>query len=169
MTDELKFFQFYISVLGSITSAGGIAGALLHRRFLARVSSRTLLNLSILLGTLATASFLLLQSEVTAAAINFLTGATTMIATISALTLAADYCPKRAEAFAFAGLMSVMNLADPLSNTVGAFLFEHVFANQLGPLILVSAASTAAALLLVSLLHLGDKRQGEPFSPDRVG
>jgi len=47
--------------------------------------------------------------------------------------------------FAFAGLMSIMNLADLASNNVGAFLYEHVFHNQLGPLIVVSAASTAFA------------------------
>ena len=154
MTDELKFSQGYIGILGSIASAGWIAGALVHRLASARMSSKALLNLSIVLGTLSAASFLLLADEVTAAIVNFANGAAMMIATIASLTLAADYCPKRSEGFAFAGLMSIMNLADVFSNTVGAYLYEHVFHERLGPLIIVSAAATAFALVLVPLLRL---------------
>jgi len=157
MTDELKFSQSYIGILGSIASAGWIAGALVHRYFLSKMSSKSLLYLSIVLGTLAAASFLLLTNEVTAAIVNFANGAAMMIATIASLTLAADYCPKRAEGFAFAGLMSIMNLADVFSNNIGAFLYEHVFDSRLGPLIVVSAATTAFAAVLVPLLRLSGK------------
>jgi MFS family permease len=157
MTDELKFSQSYIGILGSIASAGWIAGALAHRWFLRKMSSKALLYLSIVLGTLAAASFLLLADEVTAAIVNFANGAAMMIATIASLTLAADYCPKRSEGFAFAGLMSIMNLADVFSNNIGAFLYEHVFDSRLGPLIIVSAATTAFAAVLVPLLRLDDK------------
>jgi MFS family permease len=154
MTDELKFSQSYIGILGSIASAGWIAGAVAHRWFLRKMSSKALLYLSIVLGTLSAASFLMLADEVTAAIVNFANGAAMMIATIASLTLAADNCPKRSEGFAFAGLMSIMNLADLCSNNVGAFLYEHVFHYQLGPLIVVSAASTAFALVLIPLLRL---------------
>ena len=157
MTDELKFSQSYIGILGSIASAGWIAGALVHRYFLSKMSSKSLLYLSIVLGTLAAASFLLLTNEVTAAMVNFANGAAMIIATIASLTLAADYCPKRAEGFAFAGLMSIMNLADVFSNNIGAFLYEHVFDSRLGPLIVVSAATTAFAAVLVPLLRLSGK------------
>jgi MFS family permease len=157
MTDELKFSQSYIGILGSIASAGWIAGALVHRYFLSKMSSKALLYLSIVLGTLAAASFLLLADEVTAAIVNFANGAAMMIATIASLTLAADYCPKRSEGFAFAGLMSIMNLADVFSNNIGAFLYEHVFDSRLGPLIIVSAATTAFAAVLVPLLRLNGK------------
>ena len=51
MTDELQFSQSYIGILGSIASAGWIAGALLHRWLLRRMSSKALLYLSIVLGT----------------------------------------------------------------------------------------------------------------------
>jgi MFS family permease len=159
MTDELKFSQSYIGILGSIASAGWIAGAVAHRWFLRKMSSKALLYFSIVLGTLSAASFLMLADEVTAAIVNFANGAAMMIATIASLTLAADYCPKRSEGFAFAGLMSIMNLADLCSNNAGAFLYEHVFNNQLGPLIVVSAASTAFALVLVPLLRLNGEAQ----------
>jgi MFS family permease len=159
MTDDLKFSQSYIGVLGSIASLGWIAGALVHRWLLRDMTSKALLYLSIVLGTLSAASFLLLTNEITAAIVNFANGIALMIATIATLTLAADYCPKRSEGFAFAGLMSVMNLADIFSNNVGAFLYEHVFDSRLGPLIVVSAATTAFAAILVPLLHLdGESR-----------
>ena len=60
MTDDLKFSQEYIGILGSINSAGWIAGALLYRRFLKGITAKALLNLSIALGIAATVAFLLL-------------------------------------------------------------------------------------------------------------
>jgi hypothetical protein len=58
--------------------------------------------------------------------------------------------------------MSVINLAAPASDTAGAYLYEHVFASRLGPLVLISAACTVAAFLLVPLLRLRDRRQSQP-------
>ena len=154
MTDRLHFSQSYIGTLGSIAAAGWIAGAVLHRWLLRRLSAGALLYLSIVLGTASAASFLLLTDETTAAIVNFANGLAQMIATIATLTLAAQYCPARAEGFAFAGLMSVSNLADICSINAGAFLYEHVFDSRLGPLIVVSAATTAVAAVLVPWLGL---------------
>ena len=55
MTDDLKFSQAYIGMLGSIASAGWVVGALLYRRFFDSLTLETLLNLSIALGTVTTA------------------------------------------------------------------------------------------------------------------
>jgi predicted MFS family arabinose efflux permease len=152
MTDTLHFSQAYIGVLGSVASAGWIAGALLHRWLLQRMNAKPLLALSVLLGTISAASFLLLTDELTAALVNFANGVASMIATIASLTIAARVCPRRAEGFAFAGLMSISNLADICSINAGAFLYEHVFDSRLGPLIVVSAATTAIAIVLVPWL-----------------
>jgi len=162
LTDTLRFSQAYIGTLSAIGSAGWIGGALLHRLFLRDLSSRALLNVSLLGGTLATLAYLLLRGPQSAAAIYFLNGAASMIAYVASLTLAADYCPERSEGFVFAALMSVTNLAAPLGDSIGAFLYEHAFGGALAPLIVVSAAATASVFLLVPLLRLGDKRQGEP-------
>jgi predicted MFS family arabinose efflux permease len=126
------------------------------------MTSRRLLNLSILIGTVTTAAFLLLSGEVSAAIINFFSGMAGMIAFVATLTLAADHCPKRAEGFAFAALMSLLNLSSALANNFGSYLYEHVFHNRLAPLIIVSAASTAVIFVLVPLLRLGDKPSGTP-------
>ena len=162
MTDELSFSQEYIGILGSISSAGWITGALLYRRFLKGITAKTLLNLSILFGTLTTAAFLLLWNEAAAAVINFFSGFAGMIAFVATLSLAADYCPQRAEGFAFAALMSITNFSGALSDNIGSFLYEHLFDRHLEPLILVSAAFTALAFAFVPMLRLHDKRAGEP-------
>lgn len=74
MTDQLKFSQAYIGILGSISSAGWIVGGVLYDRYLDHLSSKTLLNLSIAFGTLTTASFVLLSNETSAAILNFFRG-----------------------------------------------------------------------------------------------
>lgn len=169
MTDNLKFSQAYIGILGAINSAGWIVAALLYRKFLGGLSSKQLLNASIVFGTVTTAAFLLLSSETSAAIVNFFSGMAGMVAFVATLSLAADYCPKRAEGFAFAALMSLLNLSSAVSNNLGSFLYEHAFHNRLSPLIVVSAASTAVILVLVPLLRLGDKPPGEPVRAVSAG
>jgi MFS family permease len=162
MTDELKFSQAYIGVLTSIAAGGWVVGALLYRRFLKDLTMKRLLNLSIALGTVTTLSYLLLSSEASAAVINFCAGFSAMLATVATVTLAADYCPPRAEGFSFAVLMSVINLSNTVGDNVGSYLYANVFSRTLPPLIVISAAFTAFAFVLVPLLRLGDKPQGEP-------
>jgi MFS family permease len=163
MTDNLKFSQGYIGILGSISSAGWVVGALLYRRFFGGLTLKNLLNLSIALGTVTTTAFVLLSNEASAAIIYFCAGFSAMLATVATLTLAADFCPPRAEGFAFAVLMSIINLATSLADNVGSYLFTHLFDHGLRPLVLISAAFTAFAFVLVPLLRLGDKRQGDPW------
>jgi predicted MFS family arabinose efflux permease len=164
MTDKLRFSQSYIGILGSIASAGWVVGALLYRRFFSGLSLKSLLNVSIAFGTATTTAYLLLSTETSAAILNFCSGFAAMLATVATVTLAADYCPQRAEGFAFAVLMSIINLATTLGDNVGSFLYTHVFHSSLTPLVLVSAGSTAFAFVLVPLLRLGDKRQGQPVT-----
>ena len=68
--------------------------------------------------------------------------------------MAAEHCPPRAEGFAFAALMSVLNVATPTADASGAFLYEHVFASHLAPLIILSAAATAFVLVLMPLFGI---------------
>ena len=164
MTDTLKFSQAYIGVLNAIQSAGWIAAGLVYSRFLSRLTTKYLLNLSIVLGIIGTLAFLFLSAGVSAPMVNFLYGFSLMIAFVASLTLAADYCPKHAEGFAYAILMSITNVATTASDNLGSYLYEHVFAYRLSPLIWVSAAFTAFAFVLVPILRLGDKRQGEAVS-----
>jgi MFS family permease len=160
-TDTLHFSQGYIGILGAINAAGSVVAALVYRRYMTKMSSKRLLQLSIILGTVSSLSYLLLLDEPTAAVVNFGYGFATMIALVATLTLAADYCPKNSEGFAFAALMSVTNLSGAFSDNVGAYLYEQVFESRLTPLVLVSAAATAFAWVLIPLLRLGDKTHGQ--------
>ena len=152
MTDDLGFSQGFIGLLSSVNAAGWIIGGLLYRVTLARLSDRSLLRFSILFGTASTLAYLLLSGPVSAITVYFLSGVAGMVANIATLTLAADHCPRGAEGFAFAALMSVINLASPVSDLIGAALYEHVFANHLAPLIVVSGAATALVLVFLPLL-----------------
>ena len=155
MTDHLKFSQSFIGLLGSISSAGWILGALIYDRYLDGLPSRTLLNLSIAMGTLTTASFLMLGSETSAVILNFISGLSAMLATVSTLRVAAEYSPPRSEGFAYAVLTSITNLSASGADNVGSLLYERAFNGNLTPLILVSALATAIAFVLVPMLRLG--------------
>jgi MFS family permease len=161
MTDELRFSQQFIGILGAVSSGGWIAGALIYRWGLRGMTSQALLYLSIVCGIGATLLFLLLADPIAAVLVNFAAGIAGMISMVASLTLAADFCPPRSEGFTFAALLSLTNLAMSLGDNIGSLLFEHVFAGHLAPLILASAAGTAIAAPFVPLLRLGGKRHGK--------
>ena len=162
LTDNLKFPQLYIGILGSISSMGWIVGGAIYRLFLHKRRSKTALNVAIAVGVISTLTFLGLEGRVSAAVIFFFSGIATMIAYVAALTLAADFCPKESEGFSYAILMSVANLSMQAGEIAGSYAYEHIFKNQLPPLVWASALSTALAFLVVPFLRLGDKRQGDP-------
>jgi MFS family permease len=157
MTDDLKFSQAYIGALGAVSSSGWICAALLFRRFGRNIPVRQFLYASGALGTVVTFSFLLLGGPISAAVINFVSGMSTMAATVAALTLAGICCPKGSEGFTFSALVAVMNLSGTLCNVTGSALYEHVFGRNLPPLIVVSAICTALTLLLVPRLRLSER------------
>lgn len=159
MTDRLHFSQGFIGILSAISAGGWILGGILYRIWLKRLSQRRLVSLSILGGIVSTLFYLLLSDPVSAVLIYLFTGMTTMIAFIATLSLAADSCPEGAEGFAFAGMMSILNLAEPLANTTGSILYEHVFNQHLTPLIIVSATATGLVYFLVPLMTF---RTAEP-------
>ncbi len=140
-------------------------GGLDHRRIAAsavlrHISHPALLRLSIVGGVVATLAYLLLSGPVSAVLISIFGGLTSMIAFIATLSLAADSCPEGAEGFAFAGMMSVLNLAEPLGNTLGSVLYQHVFNQYLPPLIVVSAAATGLVFFLVPFMTFRTTREG---------
>jgi hypothetical protein len=140
-------------MLSSVSAAGWIVGGLVYRSLLSDMTTRGLLYLSIVGGVLGALAYLGMVNVPSAIAISFINGVAGMIASIATLSLAAEHCPVGSEGFAFAALMSVINLAAPLSDTAGAFLYEHLFNRALGPLILLSAAFTALIFVLVPLLE----------------
>lgn len=158
MTDRLGFSQGFIGVLSSVSAGGWILGGVLHKWRLHRLSQPALLRLSIAGGVVTSLAYLLLGGYASAVVIWLLSGTAAMIAMIATLSLAAESCPQGAEGFAFAGLMSIINFATPLGDTLGSVLYEHVFHRELAPLILVSAAATALMFVLVPLMAFRQPR-----------
>jgi MFS family permease len=154
MSDQLGFSQGFIGLLSSVGAGGWIIGGLLFRWRLHRLSYPALLRLSILGGVLSTLSYLALSTPASAVAIWLATGVTGMIVMIATMSLAAEACPEGAEGFAFAGMMSIVNLTLPLSDTLGSVLYQHVFDRKLATLIIVSAATTGLVFLLIPLMVL---------------
>jgi len=152
MSDRLGISQGFISVLSSIGAGGWIVGGLLYRWKLRQLGTPTLLRLSILGGVASTLSYLALSGPASAVVIWLISGIAAMIATVATLSLAADSCPEGAEGFAFAALMSIINVANPLSDILGSLLYQHVFNQRLQPLIIVSAAATALVFVLIPLM-----------------
>ncbi|MFL5280719.1 MAG: MFS transporter [Rhodopila sp.] len=152
MTDHLHFSQGFIGALSSIGSGGWILGGLLYSWRIRLLSHPALLRLSIVGGVVSSLSYLLLIDPVSAVLIYLFAGLTSMLAFVATLSLAADSSPEGAEGFAFAAMMSILNLTQPLADTFGAVLYEHVFARQLPGLIIVSAAATGLVFFLVPLM-----------------
>jgi MFS family permease len=158
MTDHLKFSQAFIGGLNSIGACGWIVAAAFYGLFLRDLHARTLLNLTIFLGVLATLAFLLMTDPVTAAFAQFVYGGASMMTAVATLGLAADLCPKHSEGFVYAAMIAVTNIAGAAADNVGSFLYEHAFDNELYPLILVAAGFTAVNFALVPFLRLGDEQ-----------
>src|SRR5262249_32604610 len=148
--------------LGSLSAVAGVAGVLAHRYLLRKLSVKTMVNLSLALGVGSTLLYLLLHDEVSAIAINLVAGAVSAITVIVAATLAVNFSPPRSEAFSLAILATVENVAIRGADISGSYLYDHFFAQQLAPLVLISAAATALAFVFVPLLRLGGTSQGEP-------
>ncbi len=151
-TETLKLGQDVIGLGGAIGSIGGILGALLFNRFLAeRLSPRRLLAVGLCASATATLLHLLVFGASTLYPVLLIAGICDMTALLALLSLAGEACPKHAEGFTFAALMSLNNLASQLGMMLGSRVFDAT-GKTLWPLILVSAGTTLLALFLVRLL-----------------
>jgi hypothetical protein len=73
------------------------------------------------------------------------------------MALAAEFCPKGSESFTYAVLATMHNLTNPLSETSGAILYDHVFVHNLTWCIWISTLFTLVALPMVPYLKLPSK------------
>jgi MFS family permease len=150
-TDVLKFDQQFIGVLASLSAVGYMVGALIYAPLSRRVRLRTIILAAIGITAVANFSYLLYRDAVSAIVIDTGFGVLAMLTQLALLDLAAKACPVRVEATFFALLMSVYNLATQLSTNVGARLYDRI---GFTGLVVVSAATTAAAFLLVPLVRI---------------
>ncbi|MBI1267884.1 MAG: MFS transporter [Cryomorphaceae bacterium] len=156
-TKVLGFSQMFIGQLGAINAIGMLAGSFVFMKYLDfRFSPRVQTVLSVLLGTLSTLGYLLLSSETSAILLEFFRGFANIIAILAIYGLAADVSPKKLESTTIATLIAAYNIAEQLSNILGARLYTYTFGEAFSPLIVVSAAATLACLVLIPLLPTKD-------------
>jgi predicted MFS family arabinose efflux permease len=150
-TDTLGFSQPFIGALTSLGSAAGILGAWAYAPLSRIYSLKRLIVVTIGTGAVGTLAYLLYRGPASAIVITLVFGAVGMAGELAFLDLAAKTCPRRAEATFFALLMSVNNLGMRSSEWVGAHLYDLV---GYTPLVLISAAVTVAAWLLVPFVPI---------------
>lgn len=162
--DELGFSQQFIGRLAAINSAAAVVGALAYAPLARRVRLRPLLNWAIGIGVAGTLCYLIYRGRVSAVLIDTFFGGVGMVMQLAFLDLAAKACPRRVEATFFALLMSVFNAGTQLSQNVGARLYETF---GFTPLVLISAAMTALAWVLVPLLDV-DRIERQAYEQSRA-
>jgi len=162
MIDTLKFSKLSLGTLLSLGSAGSIAGAFLFGRYFRHLPLPRLLNISVGIGVLSTLAYWGLVGWWSGVILVVVTGASTMVAILAILDLAARSCPDRAEGTFFSALMSVYNLSAIGSANVGGRLFEAIGFRWL---ILVSGAATAVCWLVVPWIRLPDARAEAEAGP----
>ncbi len=150
-TDVLKFSQEFIGLLLALNAVGFVIGALIYAPLSRRVPLKRLIVVSIGAATAATLGYLLYQSATAALIIDPVFGVIGMITQLAFLDLAAKACPPRVEASFFALQMSVYNLGVKGSQITGGYLYDVL---GFAPLVLISAAMTALAWLLVPLVKI---------------
>ncbi|MCL6640099.1 MAG: MFS transporter [Candidatus Rokubacteria bacterium] len=150
-TDHLGFSQQFIGVLGALSAASAVAGAAIYAPLSRRVPLERLIRLAITLAVMGTLAYLLYRGPASAVVIDVLFGGVGMITQLAFLDLAAKACPRGVEATFFALLMSVYNGGVQISQVTGGYLYDWL---GYTPLVLVSAALTAAAFLLVPLVRI---------------
>ena len=150
-TDRLHFSQQFIGHLGALAAVAGVAGAFIYAPLSRRLPLTRLINLAIGVAVVGTLAYLLYRDHVSALIIDVVSGCVGMITLLAFLDLAAKSCPRHVEATFFALLMSVYNGGTQISQNIGGRLYDSF---GYTPLVLISAAFTAAAWLLVPLVRI---------------
>jgi MFS family permease len=162
-TDTLKFSQQFIGMLGSLGAGAGIIGAALYAPLSRRVPLRRIIVWSIGVAVVGTLTYLVYRDARSALIIDTVFGGIAMITQLAFLDLAAKACPKHAEGTFFALLMSVYNLGTQGAQITGGWLYDSI---GYTPLVLISAAMTAMAWLLVPLVDIpGIERRARASGP----
>ena len=116
--------------------------------------TRALLQLSIVLGALATLAYLRWSIRSARSSVYFLFGIAGMIANVATLTLAAEHCPAACRGVRLRGI----DVGDQSGNAIGGYQrrvpVRACVRGRLAPLIVVSAAFTAFVLVLIPLFGI---------------
>ncbi|MEK7389199.1 MAG: MFS transporter [Elusimicrobiota bacterium] len=130
--------------IGGLATAGGLAGMMGAAVFskISPLKTRPLARASIWIGAPLSLLYAFYTDPWSIVALTVLFSATGVIFRLAWMDLAANLCPRGAEATTFAAYMAMFNIAASASNALGGALYERVSAAR-GPY---------AAMLVLSLM-----------------
>lgn len=157
LTRRMGFSELFYGEMKSWHSIAAMLGGFAYGFYCRRVSTPTLIHLSILMGILSTLAYWGLQDTTSARLISVVAGAAYITGLMVQLDLAARACPPQAAGTVFALLMALSNLGTSLSTWVGGRLYDEfsaTWSNRVAfdLLVAVGALCTACCWLLVPIL-----------------
>lgn len=123
-----------------------------------RLSIRSLQVLGIVVSATAMVPYCFIYDKFSLNLCNGIWGFGYMTGSLATLSLAAASCPRRAEGFVFATLLSASNFATSYSEVWGGRWYEGFAAQQLWIMVLISMGFTLIALPLVPFLPKGNRQ-----------
>jgi Na+/melibiose symporter-like transporter len=150
-TDTLKLSQQFIGTLTLLGGLFGIGGSCLYALLCPKFPLRVLLYVSVVVSALGTLGYLFYRSATSAALVESENGLIAAFVTLALMDLAARATPRGSEALGFALMMSVLNVAQSLSDVFGSWLMDqhHVSFTKL---VWLNAGTTVLVLFVIPLL-----------------
>jgi predicted MFS family arabinose efflux permease len=150
-TDTLKFSQQFIGTLILFGGMFGIGGSLLYAFLCPRLTLRVVLYVSVIASALGSLGYLFYRSAIAASVVESENGLVAAFVTLALMDLAARATPRGSEALGFALMMSILNIAQSLSDVFGSWLMDHHHVSFFR-LVWLNAGTTALVLLAIPLL-----------------
>lgn len=145
LRENLGFPEVFIGILNTLSSVGGVLGAVMYVKTFDRLSLSSTLAPLVWLNMLITLTYLLLGGTYSAIAIYIVGGFIGSITLIACMKLIAEACPIGGEATTFALITSIVNLGGSVvSPLIGGWLYNFI---SLPALIIVAALSNLIALI----------------------
>jgi len=160
VVNGLKFGEQSYGTMLSLQAVGALLAGLLYGLYCRRLSMRSLVHLSIVMGILCHLCYWGMLDERSAYAIFFLAGFTWLTGTLVQLDLAAQVCPPRVAGTLFALLMALSNLGTAVSTWLGGSWYESLLISSgegvaFETLVGISGICTATCWLVVHYLPRG--------------
>ena len=147
LREQLTFSETMLGFLFSVSSIGGLLGAVLYSAWFDRYGLKKLLFWLVWINFAVALAYLLVQSIFSAVLIYLVGGIISYITIIHCMKLIVGVCPKKAEATTFALVTSIVNFGGAVAAPIiGGQLFKFI---GLTPLIVISAFLGLLGLLVL--------------------
>lgn len=160
LTDHVGLDEAFFGRMDGVSAIGQTIGSAIFLLWMARhLSTRSSLAVGLIALAVMTIPYLFIRGPKSAYWASAVWGVGYMMASLASMSLAALACPKRAEGFVFAAMMSIVNLARQFSDKLGGHGYVHWTDRDIRPLILVTIGSTLLGLLIVPFLPAMKREQ----------